>query len=71
MSLLIKFLNNGEIGEAVNSPGCEPGMHRFDPGISPQSRNNEPMHAQRFFFIILLVDFKLNQQYVEKNECVF
>jgi len=29
------------------------------------------MHAQRFFFIILLVDFKLNQQYVEKNEYVF
>ena len=29
----------GEIGEVVNSPGCEPGIHRFDPGISPQTCN--------------------------------
>ena len=47
MSLLIKFLNNGEIGEAVNSPGCEPGMHRFDPGISPHSQKLTPICSKK------------------------
>lgn len=37
--LLFLGLNMAKLEKRPNSPGCEPGIHRFESGISPQTKS--------------------------------
>lgn len=51
--LLFLGLNMAKLEKRPNSPGCEPGIHRFESGISPQTKSKWFDIMCRTFFLKL------------------